>query len=383
MTVIGLMSGTSLDGMDVAIVDLEKKREEVDFELRYFTTIPYEKGLKDRLEKVVVPDTQSPEISSMNMLLGEVFADGVLHAIKEAGMKASDIDLISSHGQTVFHDPVFKENDQYYRPNTLQLGDISVIAERTGITTIGDFRTRDIAVGGQGAPLVPFLDYSLFQSEEVGRVLVNIGGIANITVIPKAAPSEKVIAYDTGPGNMIVDSFVYWYTNGEQSYDNNGHFANKGKVHQEWLNDLLSHSYYGEAPPKSTGRELFGVDYAKKLWEQAEKMNISELDRIATVTALTAHSLGLALENHIQEDQVSEIYVSGGGWHNGFMMKGLKDYLPKHVTLQSSQELGINSDAKEAISFALFGYLGFNKQPNNLPAATGAGKSVMMGKIAW
>lgn len=383
MKVVGLMSGTSLDGMDIAIVEVQKVNDKMEFELNFFTTIPYEKELKARLEKVVVPKTLSPEISSMNMLLGEVFADGVLAAIKESGIDVSEIDLVSSHGQTVFHDPVYKENDPYYRPNTLQIGDISVIAERTGIPAAGDFRTRDVAVGGQGAPLVPFLDYILFRSEKTGRVLVNIGGISNITVLPKNASGEKVTAYDTGPGNMIIDAFTAWHTNGAQSYDKDGNLAGNGKVDQEWLRELLEHPYYKEAPPKSTGREQFGIEYAKDLWDQAESRNIPELDRIATATALTAVSLGKALEKHIKDDGVKEIYISGGGLNNTSMIKGLKDYLPETVKIASTKELGINSDAKEAIAFAIFGYLCYHKQPNNLPAATGASKEVIMGKIAW
>ncbi|TLS38730.1 anhydro-N-acetylmuramic acid kinase [Pseudalkalibacillus caeni] len=383
MKVAGVMSGTSLDGMDIAIVDFQKVNGKIDFELCYFTTVPYEKELKARLEEVVVPNTPSPEISSMNMLLGEVFADGVLLAVKEAGLQTADIDLISTHGQTVFHDPVFKKDDPYYRPNTLQIGDIGVIAEKTGIPVIGDFRTRDVAVGGQGAPLVPFLDYTLFKSEQLGRVLVNIGGISNVTVLPKSASAENIIAYDTGPGNMIIDAFVTWHTNGEQCYDKDGQLAAKGNINQEWLKELLAHTYYGESPPKSTGREQFGTEYARDLWNQAEKRNISKIDRIATVTALTWYSLGKALKKHIEEDNVEEIYISGGGLHNASMMKGLKDYLPENVSVESSKELGIDSDAKEAIAFALFGYLGFHKQPNNLPAATGASKEVIMGKIAW
>ena len=383
MTVIGVMSGTSLDGMDIAIVDFQQEKNEVDFNLRYFTTIPFEEEVMLRLEKVVVPTTPSSEISFMNMLLGEVFAGAVLQVIKEAGLQKTDIDLISSHGQTVFHDPFLKSEDPLYRPNTLQLGDISVIAERTGITTIGDFRTRDMAVGGQGAPLVPFLDYRLYQSPKIGRVLVNIGGIANFTVIPKGAPCEKVIAYDTGPGNMIIDAFVSWHTDGKQQYDENGQLASIGNINHEWLQQLLEHPYYSADYPKSTGRELFGIDYAKQIWTEGEMKNISELDRIATVTALTSYTLGHALKRHVEEDDVKEIYMSGGGWHNYTMVNWVKNILPHQVHIGSSEELGIDGDAKEAIAFALFGYLGYYKQPNNLPSATGASKGVVMGKISW
>lgn len=383
MTVIGLMSGTSLDGMDIAIVDLQKRKENIDLELRYFQTVPYEKEIKKKLEKIVVPSAASPEISSMNMLLGEVFAEGILHAIEDSGIQISDIKLISSHGQTIFHDSVLRKDVSSHRPNTLQIGDISVIAERTGITTIGDFRTRDMAVGGQGAPLVPFLDYHLFKSKDKGRALLNIGGIANITVIPPNSNNTEVIAYDTGPGNMLLDAFVFWHTKGKESYDDSGALASKGMVDEEWLEELLKHPYYEKNLPKTTGREQFGMEYARELWEEAEKRDIPPLNRIATLTSLTSVTLGKALANYIKKDRIEEIYISGGGWHNRTMIERLKAYLPKNVKISSSKELGIDGDAKEAIAFALFGYLGFHKQPNNLPAATGASKTVMMGKISW
>lgn len=383
MTVIGLMSGTSLDGMDIAIVDLQKRNEKIDLELRYFKTVPYEKEIKNQLEKIVVPNAASPEISSMNILLGEVFAEGIQQAIEDSGIHISDIKLISSHGQTIFHDSVIRKDTPSHRPNTLQIGDISIIAERTGITTIGDFRTRDMAVGGQGAPLVPFLDYHLFKSEEKGRALVNIGGIANITVIPRNSDNTEVIAYDTGPGNMLLDAFVFWHTKGKESYDDSGTLASKGTVDEEWLEELLKYPYYEKTPPKTTGREQFGMEYARELWEEAEKRDIPPLNRIATLTSLTSVTLGKALADHIKEEQIEEVYISGGGWHNQTMMERLKAYLPKNVRISSSKELGIDGDAKEAIAFALFGYLGFHKQPNNLPAATGASKTVMMGKISW
>ncbi|PKR78179.1 anhydro-N-acetylmuramic acid kinase [Halalkalibacillus sediminis] len=383
MLVCGVMSGTSLDGVDVAIVEFEMKNEDILFNLKFFTTVPYSDELTERLQAIVQPTSESPEISSMNMLLGETFAEAVNQAIEESELSKEEIDLISSHGQTIFHDPVQSEKDPLHRPNTLQIGDISVIAELTGITTMGDFRTRDIAVGGQGAPLVPFADFKLFRSDDVGRILVNIGGISNLTRLMKSCSLEEVIAYDTGPGNMLIDAFVNWHTRGEQTFDEDGKLAEKGQVHEEWLNQLLNHPYYSKVPPKSTGREQFGMDYAKSMWYEAEKLGISEVDRISTATALTAYTLGSSLRNHVEKDGVSEIYISGGGWRNQYLMKILKEQLPEHITMESTESLGIDSDAKEGIVFALLGYLGINKITNNLPAATGANKNVVMGKIAW
>ncbi|GEL77762.1 anhydro-N-acetylmuramic acid kinase [Tenuibacillus multivorans] len=383
MTVCGVMSGTSLDGVDVAIVHFENIEDDLQFELKYFTTIPYTHDLQKRLQSIVQLTSQSPDISSMNMLLGETYAKAVNQAIEQSGLEKHQIDLISSHGQTIFHNPTPTQQDPLHRPNTLQIGDISVIAELTGIPTIGDFRTRDMAVGGQGAPLVPYADYELFRSQDVGRILVNIGGISNMTLLKKGCHADEVIAYDTGPGNMLIDAFVTWHSKGEMTFDEDGQLASQGQVNHQWLNELLKHPYFSERPPKSTGREQFGIDYAKTLWQQAKAKNISELDRIATITDLTAHTLADSLNQHINEDDIKEIYISGGGFRNQYLMARLKEALPEHINLQSTQTLGIDQDAKEAIVFALLGYLGFNRKTNNLPSATGARKSVVMGKISW
>ncbi|TFB24413.1 anhydro-N-acetylmuramic acid kinase [Filobacillus milosensis] len=383
MIVCGLMSGTSLDGVDVAITQFQSKDNNIEFENLFFQTYSFELDLKNRLQELVLPTATSPEISSMNFLLGEVFAEAVEQAIIESELEKDDIDLVSSHGQTIFHDVTHKQDDPLHRSNTLQIGDISVIAEKTGITTIGDFRTRDVAVGGQGAPLVPFADYTLFRSHQVGRILVNIGGISNLTVLPRECKKEDVKAYDSGPGNMLIDAFVYFYSNGAQNYDNNGELAQQGEVNQEWLEQLLSHPYYQLEPPKSTGREEFGFNQAKALWKEAETLGIVEIDRIATITALSSHTLAQAIKQHTIKDDIKEIYISGGGWHNPILIEGVKTLLPNNLIFKSTNDLGIHSDAKEAIVFALLGYLGFNKHSNNLPAATGANKSVIMGKIAW
>lgn len=383
MTVCGLMSGTSLDGVDVAIVELNQSSGKIDFKLLFFNTIDYEPQLKEKLQKVVLPNSQTPEISSMNMLLGEVYANAVLNTIDKAGLKKEDIDLISSHGQTIFHEPVKREIDRYHRPNTLQIGDIGVIAELTGIPTIGDFRTRDVAVGGQGAPLVPFADFHLFRSEEYGRALVNIGGITNFTILPPNSRQDDVIAYDTGPGNMLIDAFVEFYTNGKQHYDVDGHLASQGKINEKWLEGLLKHTYYAKEAPKSTGREEFGKDYAELLWEQGHDLGITELDRISTITALTARTLAFELNKFIAKSQVHEVYISGGGVHNQTLLNEIDRHLYNGIKVRKIEELGMSSDAKEAVVFALLGYLGFQKQYNNLPQATGAAKEVVMGKISW
>ncbi|MDI2587189.1 anhydro-N-acetylmuramic acid kinase [Psychrobacillus sp. NEAU-3TGS] len=300
MRVCGLMSGTSLDGLDIAIVDFSFVDKQLQYELKQFMTIPYSKELTTQLLQLMNPTVTIQEVSSMNMYLGELYAQLIKAALENFSMDYNSIDLISTHGQTIWHEPIIEYDGMFARSNTLQIGDISVLAEYSGIPVIGDFRTRDMAAGGQGAPLVPFADQLLFQAEEVGRVLVNIGGIANITVLPPKNAEQDVLAYDTGPGNMIIDAFVSLYTNGEQPYDENGNFAKEGTVHQEWLKILMNNDYFSLPVPKSTGRELFGKAYAEHLWLEGDQFGISALDKIATITMFTACSIAREIQKYIQ-----------------------------------------------------------------------------------
>lgn len=381
--VVGLMSGTSLDGIDAGLVRISEG-DSVQVEPIQFTSIPYTEDMKEKILQLCDPESSRLEdISNMNMLLGELFAEAALAVINKAGMNREDISLISSHGQTIYHQPDSVQLAGHHVASTLQIGDISVIAERTGITTVGDFRTRDVAVGGQGAPLVPYADYLLFKENKFGRVLVNIGGISNLTILPKGCTEEDVLAYDTGPGNMIIDAFTTWATNGKQSYDRDGILASKGRVHEEWLSKLLDHPYFSLEPPKSTGRELYGKEYAKKMWAEADLFQMTDNDKIATVTDLTAKSIAQEIEKFVAQSDIQEVLISGGGRYNSTLMSRIQYYLPDHVALKGTEEYGMPSDAKEAIVFALLGYQCLNKKPNNLPSATGAEKSVVMGKIAW
>lgn len=382
--VVGLMSGTSLDGIDAALVKIRQSDDSLKVELVHFTSLPFTTEIKEKLLQLCVPDSSRMEdISGMNFILGELFADAALNVIENTGLTQNDILLIGSHGQTIFHQPYPVPVAGHEVASTLQIGDISVIAERTGIMTIGDFRTRDMAVGGQGAPLVPYGDHLLFAKKEFGRVLVNIGGISNITILPKGCSASEVIAYDTGPGNMIIDAFTSWVTEGKQSYDKDGKLAAIGEVDHKWLKKLLEHDYYKLTPPKSTGRELFGMDFAKKLWNEAEKMYVSNLDRIATATELTAITIAQEIAKFIDHGNIEEVLISGGGRFNHTLMERIAFHLPKELHIKGTEEYGMPSEAKEAIVFALLGYQCYNKTPNNLPSATGAKHPVIMGKIAW
>lgn len=382
--VIGLMSGTSLDGIDAAIVKVMDSEQEIKMELIHFTSLALSDLVKEKLLTLCNPKAARIEdVSAMNMLLGELFAEASLKAIKKAGLTNKDILLISSHGQTIFHQPDSITIDGREVTSTFQIGDIGVIAERTGIMTVGDFRTRDIAAGGQGAPLVPYADYMFFTSKRNGRVLVNIGGISNITILPKNCSASDVLAYDTGPGNMIIDAFTSWATNGEQSYDRDGILAAKGKVNTKWLNELLQHYYFKLPYPKSTGREMFGLDFAKQLWNTAENYRISDLDKVATVTELTAKTIAMEINKHVKSSGLEEVLISGGGRYNLTLMDRMNCNLSKGMTLKGTEDYGMSADAKEAIVFALLGYQCYHKRVNNLPSATGARNGVVMGKIAW
>lgn len=382
--VIGLMSGTSTDGVDAALVEVQETGDALQTKLAHFTELPFSQGL--RTEILSLCDHQHAkieELSLMNMLLGEIFSDAAKKVMEESGVPRSDILLISSHGQTVFHQPEPRERLGRNIISTLQIGDISVIAERTGILTVGDFRTRDMAAGGQGAPLVPYVDHLLFRSPDHGRVLLNIGGISNMTILPKNAAEEEVIAYDTGPGNMIMDEFAGMITGNKQRYDMNGEIAGLGTVDEEWLDEMLSHPFFRKKAPKSTGREEFGKVYALQLWKQAAERKLSMEDRLATVTALTARAIAMEISPLAGTAGVKEVLVSGGGSRNKTLLEYLATSLPSGMEVNITDALGIPADAKEAVAFAVLGYQCYKGRYNTLPSATGASKPVVMGKMAW
>jgi anhydro-N-acetylmuramic acid kinase len=302
-------------------------------------------------------------ISRLNFLLAELYAK----ALAKCGVPMNSIQLIGSHGQTIYHE----------RGNTLQIGDGSVLAERTGIPVVSDFRPRDIAAGGRGAPMVPYVDYLLFHDKKLGRVALNLGGIANITAIPAGGSREDVIAFDTGPGNMVVDQLVALHTRGKQKYDLGGRLARRGKVDGKLIGNLLKRAYYREAPPKTAGREQYGREFVKKLRET----ELSLLDLIATMTAFTPATIAAGVNRFVQFP-VDEIIVSGGGTHNTQMLAYLKAFLPG-ARVRTTNEFGVDADAKEAIAFAMLAYETWHRRPGNLPSATGARRAVILGKISF
>jgi len=303
----------------------------------------------------------------------------VLATCERVRLDAGSLDLIGCHGQTIFHAGGGARFLGRRIATTCQIGDGSVVAERTGVPVVSDFRTRDMAAGGRGAPLVPYVDYLLFRHPRLNRVALNIGGIANVTVVPARGKPDDVIAFDTGPGNMVVDALVTGYTGGKRKFDRGGEIAARGEVNESLLKLLLRDRFFRQKPPKTAGREQFGAEYVERL----RASGLSPVDLIATATALTAAAVALGLERHVlPRIKVDELIVSGGGVHNQRMMDHLAGYLPG-VSLRNSGEFGVDVDAKEAIAFAILAYETWHKRPSNLPSATGARHSVVLGKISY
>lgn len=339
MRVAGVMSGTSLDGINVAIVEIRGRR----IETIAFRSTPYPKRVREALLNL----STVAEVSRLNFELGELYAKAIL-AIEQP------VELIGLHGQTIYHQG---------GKHTLQIGEAAVVAERTGVDVISNFREADIAAGGQGAPLVPFVDRLLFGGSRKPRAILNIGGIANVTLLPEG------IAFDTGPGNMVIDALVTHMTNGRQRFDRDGKIARRGTVSMDLLIKLLGNPYYRLVPPKSCGREQFGREFVAELIATGLPME----DLVATATELTARTIVGAVVAR------EETIASGGGVHNRFLMQRLRTF----VRVRSSAEFGIDPDAKEAIAFAVLAYQTALGRPGNLPVATGARRAAILGKRSY
>ena len=377
--VIGLMSGTSADGVDAALVEVG--RSESGVRLVAFTGLPYPRELrKEILEVSEARSGNAGDICRLNVILGEWFARSAFKVCRKAGVAMSGVDLIGSHGQTVHHLPNEYHGFGVTTRSSLQIADPSVIAERTGVTTVADFRARDMAAGGQGAPLVPVVDYLLFRSVREGRVLLNIGGISNVTVLPAGCGTEDVLAFDTGPGNMLMDGLTGVLTGGRLAYDENGSYAAAGNVSGSLLAELMRHPFLKEAPPKSTGREAFGATLVRDVL--AWRGRLPDEDLVATATAFTARSIADALTRFVVPViPVGRMAVSGGGARNPVLMEMLRGAVPG-MDICESDALGVPSEAKEAIAFAVLANASVEGRTGNLPAATGASGSVVLGVVA-
>lgn len=383
MRVLGLMSGTSADAIDVALVRITDHGLRLRARLENFCTIPFPAAVRQEILRVANSHWQAQlsvaEVSQLNFLLGELFARAVLRACRRFRARLERIHLIGSHGQTVFHQPQPGRFCGLRVASTLQLAEPSVIAERTGIPVVADFRPRDIAAGGQGAPLVPFVDYLLYRHPSRGRVALNIGGIANVTVIPANASPPQVYAFDTGPGNMVIDAAVRALTRGQQEFDRAGVLARRGQVLERLLQRLLQNPYFRQPPPKSTGREQFGETYVRDLLQAAPTARAADIVR--TATELTVASITQGFERFIfPRVHVDETIVSGGGARNRFLLKRLRESLPG-LRFVFSRRFGVSAKAKEAFAFAVLAYQTWHGEPATLPSATGVQRRVVLGKI--
>lgn len=383
--VVGMMSGTSVDGVDAALVEISEGEKGPKVRMLAFENTPYPESIRKQIFELFTPETATVDkVGYMNFLLGEVYARAALAVVRKAGMTPADVDVIGSHGQTIWHAPEAVDKDGWPVRYTVQIGEGSVIAERTGVVTVSDFRVADMAAGGQGAPLVPFSEYMLYRRETETILLQNIGGIGNMTVLAAGAKPEDVFAFDTGPGNMIIDAVVSAVTNGEKSYDEGGALAAGGTVNAALLEELRADPYYIKDLPKTTGREYFGVQYTKRILARQRELGLSDADLIATVTDLTAVSIADAYARYVlPRHTASELIVGGGGSYNATLLRFLRErFAPYGVAVRVQEDLGFSSDAKEAVAFALMADCCVRERVNTLPSVTGARKACVMGKIS-
>jgi anhydro-N-acetylmuramic acid kinase len=390
MLVLGMMSGTSVDGIDVSFVRISGAPPSLDIKLLNHMAIPFPGAVrKEILRSAEQNSLTSGELSQLHFRLGEIYAHAALAACKRFRVSPSKIDLIGNHGQTIFHQGAPVSYLGAKTASTLQIGEGALIAARTGITTVSDFRPADIAAGGNGAPLVPFADYALYLHSKLGRVSLNIGGIANITVIPAKAKPAQVFAFDTGPGNMLIDALVSHFTRGRQRFDENAKFARRGHINQRLIKHLMRDPYLKIRPPKSTGREYFGAAYVKKLLAFGRAHKIRPADILYTVTYFTAASISDALRRFvIPNHKIHQLIVSGGGANSPLLMVLLKVMLqsqswPNFIEVLPSSALGVPTDAKESLAFAILAYESFHRRPSNIPSATGARRPAILGKISY
>ena len=378
--IIGLMSGTSVDGIDAAIVEIRGHRLETAVDLIAFETFPFPPGVPQRILALCQPDTgRVDDICEMNFYIGHLFAEAVKHILRKSGMHARDIALIGSHGQTIHHLPRDARTSRY--PSTLQIGEPAVIAHETGIPTIADFRVADMAAGGQGAPLVSYPDYLLFRDSVKTTGLLNIGGIANLTVLPANGSFDSVSAADTGPGNMCIDAVVTEITEGTEHYDKAGARAAQGTSYQPLTDEWLKHPFFQLPPPKTTGREMFGNTFAMECLATCRKHGLADNHCIATLTELTVQTITHYIAQFVTaQNPIDTLYVSGGGVHNQKIMRRLGEILAD-TAVEPVDNSGISADAKEAIAFAILANETLHGHSGNLPSATGASVQKILGKF--
>lgn len=378
--VIGLMSGTSIDGIDAALVEIRGSGLNSKVKQLHFKTYRYPNGLKELILKNSNRETSNvEEICRLNFLVGKLFAKAAIKLCKDYGIDINKVDLIGSHGQTIHHLPqkvrMFGEEIKA----TLQIGDPSVIAKVTGVPTVGDFRIGDMALSGEGAPLVPYFDFVMFRSEKISRALLNIGGISNITLLKKNCTVDDVIAFDTGPGNMMIDYLMKKFFN--QKFDRNGRVALSGKVNQSLFDRIFEKDNFVKIkPPKSTGRELYNQNFVESILKEFPSLKYEDI--ITTFTEYTAFATYFNYKNFLEKkSNITELLVSGGGSNNKYIMKSLQKYFGASVKVQKLECDFMDVNSKEAVCFALFANETISEIPINIPSVTGASSKTILGKI--
>ena len=376
MLAVGLMSGTSLDGIDAVLCDICGSGNTTRIKQLEFTTLPLSSEIKEKIKRCCNNQATVAQVCSLNFELGELFAKAVQSVCKQYGVKTTQLGFIASHGQTIYHIPR-KTSD--YAASTLQIGESAVIAQRCGCPCIANFRVKDMAAGGEGAPLVPFSEYILYSKKDEAVALQNIGGIGNVTVLPANGSIDDVFAFDTGPGNMVIDEAMQCLFN--LAYDDNGTIASKGKLIEPLMEQLKKDSYLSLVPPKTTGREVYGSNYTHQLLNQYNTCNSEDI--IATLTWFTAYSIA---ENYrrfiLDKHDVKKVILGGGGAHNASLRYFLANELPG-IAVLTQEDLGYSSDAKEAIAFVILGNETLHHQFSNVPKATGAKQKVILGNVTY
>lgn len=379
---VGLMSGTSMDGVDAALISIDSHPESPKIELKGFASLDYPAELREALEEIAIgKETTAEEIATVNTGVGVTFSGSFFQVCRRAGFEPENVDFIGSHGQTVAHVPPRASSGNPIS-GTLQLGSPTIIAALTGVTTVGDFRTGDVAVGGQGAPLVPFADYLLRRDKASSRVILNIGGIANLTFLPKDCTREDVFAFDTGPGNMVIDALYRVLYHGKGRYDENGAKARRGKSSAALVDEFIQDAFFEMPPPKSAGHHEFGAPFAWQFKTRGDELGLSRDDVLASAVALTTRTIADAVDGFVRpRGKIDSIYISGGGTHNQAIVEGLFERLGG-LGCHSIEELGIPADAKEAVDFAVLARETLMCRPNVLTTATGASRALVLGAIA-
>jgi anhydro-N-acetylmuramic acid kinase len=375
--IVGLMSGTSLDGIDAALVEVSGSGpEDVTVRLLHALTLDYDDARRSAIHDAIVAGS-AEALCALHGDLGEWMAEAVLRLCADAGVEAASVDAVGSHGQTVWHIPPTGER----RGATLQLGDAATIAERTGRPVVSDFRARDVAAGGQGAPLVPWVDALLFALPDRARALQNLGGIGNVTRVPPRGSGEPVWAFDTGPANAPIDAAVEIATGGRHRYDRDGRLAARGRVDEALLDELLRHPYFAAEPPKSTGREAFGRPFVERLVEAVRPEGDDDwMDLAATLTELAARSVADAYRRWVIPRGVEEVVLTGGGARNPVLVGRIRALLDPLPVVDGSA-LGIDPGFKEAVAFAVLAWAHLHGIPANVPAATGAAGPRVLGSL--